>query len=75
MSKDKPEVGDVFLDTLNNIKLRVLYKSGTPNTWQVLGTDGKYVEKYIDCVFWGEQYQYLGKSKVNVNDLFEVQDA
>jgi len=74
MSKDKPEVGDVFLDTTNHLKLRVLYRSGTPNTWQVLGTDGIYVEKYIDCVFWGEQYKYLGHSKANIDDLFKTEN-
>ena len=74
MSKDKPEVGDVFYDKKYQVKLYVVGKSFTPETYDALETDGINVDKVICCVFDEEQYTYLGKSKANINDLFEVQD-
>ena len=75
MSKEKPEVGDVFIDIrYPSFRMYVLGKSGTPNTYEVLGTDGVHVGNYIDCSFVGDNYTYLGKSKVSIKELFDVKD-
>lgn len=75
MSKEKPEVGDVFADTrYPNVKMRVLGKSGTPNTYDALGTDGKDISHFICCTFEADYYTYLGKSKVNIKELFDIKE-
>ena len=73
MSKDKPEVGDVFIN-IHNQKCFVLGKSEIPNTFDMLVLEDKSVSKYIDCVFWDNDYQYLGKSKANIDDLFKTEN-
>lgn len=72
MNKEKPEVGDVFLDERYNVKLYVLGKSGTPNTYDALGTDGKDISHFICCTFEADYYKYLGKSKASIKELFDV---
>lgn len=75
MSKDKPEVGDVFINIhCPSFRMYVLGKSGTPNTYEVLGSDGTHVGNYIDCSFVGDNYKYLGKSKASIEELFDVRD-
>ena len=73
MSKDKPEVGDVWI---NRSSFRVhiigidedgiIYSCfySKNELWQ-----GSFIKKEFL-----EQHEYLGKSKANINDLFEVQD-
>lgn len=69
--KHSPEVGDVFVDIYHQ-KCFILGKSEIPNTFDMLVLEDKSVSKYIGCVFWDNDYQYLGKSKVKLEELFDV---
>lgn len=81
MSKEKPEVGDVWVTTDEDVKVRVMYTFIHEDLLYVavliaqLTLDGKWVyfsevlsePTFGDCT-------YLGKSKVNVEELFDVKD-
>ena len=82
MSKDKPEVGDVWK---NKKYGNILYITAITNTYiDFIGFDkhDKF-NPYFTNTFnklhdydrfekFTEVNEYLGKSKVNINDLFEV---
>ena len=70
MSKDKPEVGDVWQSTRSD-KTKIYITRITNTIWCI--TDNgigstRYFSKFT------VRYKYLGKSKANINELFEVQD-
>lgn len=74
MSKDRlPEVGDVWFEEPTEITFVIL--SVTDNGGYVYA---KYFDGFRDVGFIErEEFKkltYLGKSKANINDLFEVQD-
>lgn len=72
MSKDKPDVGDVF------------YVKPYPHIKRIIVDIIEYKNQVVYSVFTGQstseysisrikkELKYLGKSKVNINDLFEV---
>ena len=80
MSKEKPEVGDVWKNTDEDIKVRVMYTFIHEEVLYVavliaqLTLDGKWVyfsevlrePTFEDCI-------YLGKSKGNIKELFDVE--
>ena len=69
MSKDTPEVGDVWI---NKTGTKSYYIVKLTNFYvQCIINGGGVVNKYYDLF---RNYEYIGKSKVNINDLFEVQD-
>lgn len=77
MSAEKPEVGDVWKPNSNEYsRVIVTYYS---NEFDVLLIAIRYagvlqkIKKYHKK-FFIKNYTYLGKSKANINDLFEVQD-
>ena len=77
MSKDIPEVGDVW-QFKNNEYSRVIVTYYS-DEFEVLLIAIRYagilqkIKKYHKRWFVNN-YNYLGKSKANINDLFEVQD-
>lgn len=81
MSKEKtPEVGDVWKTTDEDLKVRVMYTFIHEEVLYVavliaqLTLDGKWVyfsEVLREPTF--EDCTYLGKSKVNVEELFDVE--
>ena len=70
MSKEKPEVGDVW--ECNGQKMIVIGVSGYFHPL-CIKKDGKEFEEswlFLDVEL---TYNYLGKSKVNLDDLFDVE--
>lgn len=74
MSKDKPEVGDVFeyhntryiITEINNMGYIYIFRPKAQPEFisQTFANDGKAFLKM----------QYLGKSKVNISDLFKTEN-
>lgn len=70
MSKEKPEVGDVWKDTF--FKYLILSSDDTTTKCYFMN-----MKQEIFCVtFLTNQiirdWKYVGKAKANINDLFEV---
>ena len=75
MSKDKPEVGDVWGVNGSTIKFHIetveediVMALQADDTFHILN------EIMVDKEVLNKHCQYLGKSKANINDLFEVRD-
>lgn len=82
MSKDKPEAGDVW-QYKNGMKFYILRET-TSNSmpfgedikypaFEVIEEDGE-LNLHDELPFYNGIFTYLGKSKANIDDLFEVQD-
>lgn len=74
MSKDKPEVGDVWKANKSEIEFMLTNKDVRVfNFWYSIAKDGRTKRILInDCFF--EENTYLGKSKVNIDDLFKTEN-
>ena len=78
MSKEKPEVGDVWIDTKTRFRMTFIMVSDY--YCEYIEHHTKLVESFeiyhFDAKYngWKKGKKYLGKSKANINDLFEVQD-
>lgn len=76
MSKDTPEVGDVWEDEYGYkvviVKTFINYSEGISENfaYRIIYNRGCAKKDYKDI----DGYDYLGKSKVNIQQLFEVQD-
>lgn len=73
MSKDTPEVGDVFQSVVDpDIRIYIIdkYKSG----YEILVSDKREVWDINEWLYWKDDYTYLGKSKANINDLFKTEN-
>lgn len=73
MSVDNPEDGDVWGN--EHRKLRIIMI----NVQDHNGDEVRYIDEYLDKGATSINsmlinYSYLGKSKTNIDDLFEVQD-
>lgn len=69
MSKDTPEIGDVF--SYKHYKMYVIAVQKDIHC-VFLVTDGwKY---WVTQSFVGEYDTYIGKSKANINDLFKTEN-
>lgn len=71
MSKDKPEVGDVW-ENLGNFKVYIINFDVLVNTCFFFNNE--LWQASFNLKDFLEQHTYLGKSKANINQLFEVQD-
>ena len=75
MSELKPEVGDVWESIFTGTKQYILYvgfmKSENLNVVKLF--DGDRCTLIEDKVLFSN-YKYLGKSKVNIDQMFEVDD-
>ena len=71
MSKDTPEVGDVWKDADEQVLIYIIRGDKNKNC-EILVSDSKDV---WDVQGWqlNEYYTYLGKSKANINDLFKTE--
>lgn len=75
MAKDKPEVGDVWEHKSSNNKHIITFNSKlhSENVMAYVLFDGIHtyaLEEYI----LKENYTYLGKSKVSIEDLFKTEN-
>ena len=68
MNKEKPEVGDVWVNKTGRLKIYIT----KVDTWGIIGisSSGAVVSK--NMYHWGK-YTYLGKSKVKIEELFDVE--
>lgn len=75
MSREKPEVGDVWIDNLSCEKKRyhIIDCSSELVLTVKIGRGRLYTQEFYIGTFLNE-FTYIGKSKVNIDDLFEVQD-
>jgi len=69
MSKEKPEVGDVF--SYKHYKMHVIAVQEDVHCVFLVTDDWKY---WIAETFVFAECSYLGKSETNIQQLFEVQD-
>lgn len=75
MSKNKPEVGDVWIKDgrrchIRDVRLYPIEQGGGGVVFYVfLGRSD-----YVGIDYFLKHFTYLGKSKANINDLFEVED-
>lgn len=80
MSKDIPEVGDVWefkygFDKTYIEEANLVGENKRQRIRALLQVDKRYVvqrDYYVEGFV--EDHRYLGKSKANINQLFEVQD-
>ena len=72
MSKDKPEVGDVWVEHkiiyYHIVKIQEPYLFYANCNKSGISTYCSSIERFV------KECQYVGKSKANINDLFEEQD-
>ena len=68
MSKDKPEVGDVWIDKNDNKLYIVSIKSDI--VFCIQASNGVILCQKLKEYF--KYYTYLGEGKANINDLFEI---
>ena len=80
MSKDKPEVGDVWefkygFDRVHIIKINLVGEGEKKLVRYIKKVDKAYIvqrESYLENFI--QDYTYLGKSKASINDLFEIEE-
>ena len=71
MSKEKPEVGDVW-EAESGALLHVVSVDERNNQCGVIVSDNNEVWD-IDMWWFNDAYKYLGKSKVSIKELFDVE--
>ena len=70
MSKEKPEIGDVW-ESEYKTRVRIIFVDKYEVRFYYLW--GNYLSKESDCISsFLENHTYLGKSKVNIKELFDV---
>lgn len=78
MSKDKPEVGDVWIDKETCFRMTFIMVSDY--YCEYIEHHTKLVESFdiyrIDANYngWKKGKKYLGKSKANINELFKTDE-
>ena len=77
MSKDTPEVGDIYGNIGDRRLCRITYISPYGNVHYAYCDEYGNIKEGIDALvmFKGKEfYIYLGKSKTNINDLFKTEN-
>jgi hypothetical protein len=73
MSAEKPEIGDVWIKEWSGVKFVILDFNPTSNDFVAYNKGTKNI-RLIDAKSpMSTQLKYLGKSKANIDDLFEVE--
>lgn len=76
MSKESPEVGDIWKHKECTIKVVILRHENDYTEvlgFMKVGDGGTYfISQYYDNDSFLRRFNYLGKTKANINDLFEV---
>lgn len=73
MSKEKPEIGDVWIKEWSGVKFVILDFNPTSNDFVAYNKETKNIRLIDAKIPMSNQLKYLGKSKVNIDDLFEVE--
>lgn len=71
MSKEKPEVGDVWKDTF--FKYHILSSDDRITRCCFMNMKREFFDVSFLTNGIIRDWEYLGKSKANINDLFEVE--
>lgn len=75
MSKDTPEVGDVWIHDRNENIRHLIVDAGILLVHTVsLGYKKHLIGNPYDADTFTREFTYLGKSKVNINDLFKTEN-
>lgn len=74
MSKDKPEVGDVWVDEDRNIKLCIIHINKYNGSFECLLHDMDNDIFYMEVFYFLTNYKYLDKSKIKIEDLFKTEN-
>lgn len=74
MSKEKPEVGDVWKKKGSKYKFVITNLGTEDNTWISRVWDNGYADSFPPVTHLENYHTYLGKSKLNVEELFNVRD-
>lgn len=73
-NQKQPEVGDVWEDKFGN-RMFVCYSDKTTTAFNVLFRINQGLDKYtVLTKEFMQSYTYLGKSKVNIKELFDVEE-
>lgn len=77
MRKEKPEVGDVWEHDDTKIRRIIVYKDNDCIAYfsyiQFMNGRNYFLKQDYDDHSFPRNNTYLGKSKANINDLFEVE--
>ena len=75
MSKDTPEVGDVWIDKFKN-RMFVSYTDKTTTAFNIIFKRGNTgLDKYtVLTKEFVQTFTYLGKSKASIDDLFKTEN-
>ena len=74
MSKEKPEVGDVWENKFGN-RMFVCYSDKTTTAFNIMFWVNRGLDKYtVITEEFVKEFTYLGKSKVNIKELFDVRE-
>lgn len=78
MSKLMPEVGDLWEDKYRKTETIIIEKEDNYilylNRSRGVSRTGYFMESCFDADYFLSTHKYLGKSKANIKQLFEVQD-
>lgn len=75
MSSKMPEVGDVWVYTKYTVHVsRIFELSDNTRAIVYIYNNNTIIERSIREEYFIKMFTYLGKSKVEINQLFEVQD-
>lgn len=79
MSKDKPEVGDIWVAKDGNSRLVFIcvndyYYEYIEHYTKLIESFDIYRVNDIKNQSWKKGYKYLGKSKVRIEDLFKTEN-
>lgn len=72
MSKEKPEVGDVY-ECETGVLLRIMDTTDWGFTYALLAGEHFNITTYYNPWRYLENKTYLGKSKVSIKELFDVE--
>lgn len=76
--KQVPEVGDVWEDKYRKTETIIIEKEDNYilylNHYKEVSVTGYFMETCFDDEYFLSTHKYLGKSKANINQLFEVDD-
>ena len=79
MIKNKPEVGDIWRfrdsDLIFVIICIIEYGKGIQETYQCLWEEGVFFRISDTGKDIFKECEYLGKSKANINEIFEVEEC
>lgn len=74
MSKEKPEVGDVWKHNEDGFVFRITYIENELYKWAEVVWENGHISKIYYGGLFTNRYTYLGKSKASIKELFDVKD-